>query len=567
MSDAALKITALGGLHEIGKNLYLLESIDKADKSEFILLDAGIIYPGYEYPGVDFVLPDTKSLKDKQIDALVLTSVHEGHSGGAHHMIKNYNIPKVIGSKLAIEQVKARLEDELISKVEWQDFTTREAQQIGSFTISPFKITSSSAESYAVGIEAQKTKLFYTGTYKIDQTPSDGVTTDLAGITQYTINGAKEEPSVDLLLANSAGVEGEGYTMSELDVIPKLRSICTSYQSRVIINTYSSNTVRIRNIFNLADECNRKIALLGKEVKESYQAAIASGYLSHPKDLIVSIRDIDKLQDQEVLVLCSAPEGDAIREIEALAYDRNLELQLKEGDVLVNSADLPPGTVRVMAQISDQCFLKNVTIIGGPKSGTHAQTHAMTEEMKYLYNLIRPKFSIPAFGETRQLVRHAKLATETGFDPSAIFILDNGDTVKMSNHGEFDIEVSGSIETGDINFNHKQDFHVDDKIIKERESLSQDGVVMVSFSLNKKKKVVSGPVFSARACTFSGNKEWKAFCLVNTPDLVDALDQVTADDPGAELEDYQKTTRDFMSKIIRQQIGKKPSVIVFANEV
>ena len=230
----------------------------------------------------------------------------------------------------------------------------------------------------------------------------------------------------------------------------------------------------------------------------------------------------------------------------------------------MNSADPPPGMVRIMAQIADQFFLKDVKIIGGRNAGINVQTHALTEEMKFMFNIVRPKYFIPALGETRHLVRHAKLAVEVGLDPMSIMMLDNGDVTELK---KSNLEIIGQVPTSELLINHDRNIDVDDKIMKDRETLSMEGVVMVSFSLNKKRKLVAGPVFSARACTFSKNKEWRAFCMMNTNPIVEEIDRVTEEIQNPNIEQYQAAIREYMTKVIKQQIGKKPSVIVFGSEV
>lgn len=571
-----LRVAAMGGLNESGKNCWLLAASEKAhpvgakakDKkydqsAEYLILDAGNNYPGYESPGVDFIIPELKFLdsRKEQIQALVLTNVHESHSGAAHHIIKKLDIKKVIGSKLAIEQVKDRLDEEL--NIEWIPFESRENYQLGKFSITPFYITSSAAESYACSISAGNNKIFYSSTYKIDQTRSNGIKSDISGMLEHCMKDTEDGRIIDLYIGCSAGVENEGYSLSEMELIPKFQSILKR-KNRVIFNTYSSCTIRIQNIIRAAEEAGRKIALHGQEIKEAFAAAIKAGCIEHENGSIISIKEVDNYKDSEILIICSAPEGDALRELEQICHGRSLEMELKEGDVLINSADPAPGTVRIMADIADQCFLKNVEILGGRNANLHSKSQAYTEEMKYMFNIIRPKYFLPAIGETRHLVRHAQLAVQVGFDPAAILMLDNGDVLELAD-GE--MEVVGKYETGEILVNHQRDFHVDDRIIKERESIALEGVVSISFSLNKKRRLVAGPTFTARACTFSRNKEWKAFCLMNSIEITNQIETLANDSPNADIDEYQKLVREYMSKVIKQQIGKKPVVIVFANEV
>ncbi len=577
-----LRLAALGGLAEIGRNMWLYvaseqthaiptedEPKPKEDRNaEYLLVDAGNSYPGHDAPGVDYIVPDCKFLEKKQsqIQALVLTSVHEAHSGGAHHMIKKFNIKRVIGSRLTLEQVKPRVDN--ADTISWEYFTGRQPISAGNFTITPFHITSSSLETYAIAVQAGSNTVFYSGSYKIDQTRLDNNKTDMAGIFAFSATDlppdSQEPGPIDLYLGCSAGVETDGYTSSELEVYQRCKSIFKTEDTRVIINTYSSNSVRLLLLLQAAQETKRKVAFHGQEVKEVYEAITAAGLYQDTNKNIISIKDLNNYPDKEMLIITSAPEGNALRELEIIAYGKSLEMELKAGDMVVNSADAPPGTIRIMANIADQLFLKKVRLTGGRAAGVHSSTHAYCEEMKFMFNLTRSRYFSPVIGESRQLARHAKLAVDTGYDPAAIVMIENGDLIEVFNS---EVRVVGKLETGEILVNHKQDFHLDDKIIKERETIALEGVVTVSFSINKKKRLVSGPVFTARACTFSANKEWKVFCLLNTPEIVNAIDNLTKNNAKADLEEYQRVVREHMNKVIKQQIGKKPAVVVFASEV
>ena len=562
MQSKSLVVTALGGLYELGKNMWLFEARDN-DEREYVVVDAGVLYPGTESPGVDYILPDFKFLLDKvdKLKALVLTSVHDSHFAGAVHFINRTGVKKVVGSKIALAMLKLSLTEAQVKAIEWQEFNSRESLQLGVITVTPLQITSCAAYSHALVVEYAGSRVFYSGTYKLDQTPSDGHKTDLAGITAYC---ADNNTQIDLYIGDSINSEKDGYSKSDYDLIPKFRDIFNKHKARVIVNTYNSNTLRIRNLVTLAEETGRKVAFLNRTARDIFTAAKDIGYIQCQDDTVISIRDIANYPDEKILVIVTAPEWDALKELIEIAYDRSPLIQIKKGDVIVNSGDLPPGTVRVMAQISDEFFLKEAVVIGGRDSGANADNHALSEEIKFMFNLVRPKYFIPGFGETRQLVRHAKHAVEVGFDPGSIFIIENGDRIQIKSGNAAIID---QIDTGNILFSDSKDFQVDNKIIKEREALARDGVVLVAFSLNKQRKVVSGPVFSAKACTFSNNKEWRAFCLLNTQDIIDSIALLTEDQPKSTVEDYQNLVKEHMNRIIKTQIGKKPSVIVLANEV
>jgi len=560
-----LKITPLGGVQEIGKNIYVFEAIS-GNKADIVVVDAGVYFPGHDSPGVDYTFPELNYLMKRQgeIRALAITNAKEAHCGGSHHLINRLGIKKVIGSKLALETVKLRLGEDAAAKIEWIAFESRIAIKLAELEITPLRITSSSAESYALHIKAYNSKVFYTSSYKIDQSPYDKKKTDLLGISELGSEAFENNNQVDLMMSDSANVETIGYSLSESELPNKFRALMESHPGRVIVNTYNSNTIRLQILFNVARLSSRKVALINKEARELVRAAVNACVLEFDEADLISIKDVDNYPDSEILAICTAPEGEALRELEKIAYDRSLELQIKEGDMVVNSADLPPGTVRIMAQISDQFFLKNVKILGGISAGVHVESHALTEEMKFLFNLVRPKYFIPVIGEMRHLVRHAKLAVDSGMDPGSIFILENGDQFEIENNN---LRVTGHIEVGQILFNDSQDFHVDNKLIKERDALAKEGVVTVTFSINKKNQVVAGPIFSAKACTFSNNKEWRAFCLMNSQELVDAIEIHGVENPSANIDAFQDIARDHMNRIIKTQIGKKPAVIVLANQI
>jgi ribonuclease J len=559
-NDKSLKVTALGGLHEIGKNMFVFECED-----EMIIVDSGVYFPGHDSPGIDYTMADYNYLikRSDKVKALFVTSVDDFHIGGAHHVITKLNIKKIYGSKLALELLKVKLGSANAQKREWYDYTSRQTIKESPFEVTPIFMTSNSHANYSLHIKANGSSVFYSGSFKIDQTPIDNVKTDIVGITEIGCEARERGEGVDLYLGDSVNVEQEGYSKSERILINRFEEILANTPGRIIFNTYTENTIRIQNLLRVADRIGRKVALLNKETKDIIEALLNAGILD-PKRKFVNLQDIQEMKDTEVLILSSASEGEAIKELETIAYDKHPQFLLKEGDTVVNSGDLPPGTVRVMAQISDALYLKKVNIIGGRNANIHVESHAMTEELKFIFNILRPKYFIPMVGETRHLVKHAKLAVDTGFDPGSIFILDNGDQIKLL---DGNLEVSGQINTGEILFSDSQDFQVDNKIIKERDALAQDGVVTVAFTMNKKNKVVSGPVFSAKACTFSSNKEWRAFCLMNSQDIVDEIENLSSDNPKAGIEDYQDLVREKMNRMIKTQIGKRPSVVVLANLV
>jgi ribonuclease J len=348
--------------------------------------------------------------------------------------------------------------------------------------------------------------------------------------------------------------------------VPNFKRILSQNSSkRILINTYDSNFTRIQFFLNLAKEFNRKIALLHRNIRKAINAGRASGLLTFDEELLINISEIANYKDSELLILTSSAEDLALEGLELVAFGKSVEFILREGDVVINSGDLPAGTVRIMAQISDQCFLKDVQIIGGKNASVHVESYALTEELKFMFNVVKPHYFIPALGETRQLVKHAKLAVETGFDPGSILILDNGDLVEFADNNI--VKVIEQIKYEEVLYSTLDHYELENHIIKSRDVISREGVVIISFSINKNKKIVSGPVFSAKACTFSKNKEWRAFCMFNTQPIAEAVENLFTGKPSATLDECENIIKNLMDKVIKQQIGKRPELIVVANQI
>lgn len=568
--DRTLRILALGGLHELGKNMFVFESFDEKEpkNSEYLIIDAGLRHFGHDNPGIDYAIADFNYLKNKKdrIRGLILSSASYRHCGGAHQIINSLKIKNIYGPQAALELVRLELRDEALSGINWHKLESRQTLNINPFTIQTFYVNSSTGDSYALLIEAHSKKVFYSGSFKLDQTPLYGEKTDITGMLTAMPTQTEFSKAVDLYIGCSTNVEQQGYSLSELDLVGNFRKIFSQNDSkRIIINTYDSNFIRIQLFFNLAKEFKRKIGLLHRDIRRTVNIGKKSGLLNFDDEIIINISEVNDYKEGEILILTAAAEDLALESLELLAFNRSSEFILKAGDVLVNSVDLPAGTVRMMAQISDQCFLKEVQIIGGKNAGVHVEPYALTEELKFMFNVVRPKYFIPGLGETRQLVRHAKLAVETGFDPGSILILDNGDLVELSDTGV--VKVVEQIPYEEILFSTLDHYELEEHIVKARDIISREGVVIISFSINKSKKIVTGPVFSAKACTFSKNKEWRAFCMVNTQAIVEAVENLFTGKPSATLEECEKIVKDLMDKTIKQHIGKRPEIIVVASQI
>lgn len=280
--DRVLRLYVLGGLHELGKNMYVFESYDAEDasKSEYIIVDAGLKYFGHEEPGIDYAMADYRFLNERksQIKALFLSSPHDRHAGAAHQVICNLEIENIYGSALTLEVIKPELDAKTVQKIKWHPLETRQEIDLDPFLVTSYYITSHTGANYAFLIEAFGKKVFYSGSFKIDQTPTDGNKTDVAGILSKLTTKAEFAKVVDLYIGDSTNIETQGYSKSELDILPSFRNIFKANpDNRIIVNTYDSNVVRIKNLFALAKEFNRKLVLVHRNMRKIVAALTRIG--------------------------------------------------------------------------------------------------------------------------------------------------------------------------------------------------------------------------------------------------------------------------------------------------
>jgi len=548
-----LSVIPLGGQSELGQVLWVISY-----GGELLLVDAGAAYPGDDLPGVDLLLPNTNFLESNQerITALLLTNGHEEHSGAVTYLLNHLKIPRIMGprfvSTLISQNLTNRGFDTAIDTIE-----TRHPYQIGPFGVEWIQVNDAIADACALKIDTPEGRIIYTSSFKLDQTPVDNRLLDVARLAQTGDQG------VLLLISDSAGVENHGYTPSERAVVAGLDKHIALARGRVIVVIPGTNTHRLQILFDLARKLNRKVVLVGETLIQTAVVAAITGNLVYDRKIEASLDGLSALPDQEVLVVATGIEGDPMNLVQELAYAQHGELSVKAGDTVIYSAEILPGSSRLMANILDAFLSAGVKAVNGPRDGVHVSKHASREELRLMLSLARPRYFVPALGEGRHIMHHAQLAIDWGLPADAVFPLKNGEILEIGNGIA---SLIGSLESQAVLYNRDQGERVTTFSVNERKSLSLEGVVTIGCALDARGNLVSGPVIEAGASGFLQSAEW----VSARQELIEAISECISISKQSGKEDVsalRASVRELAAKFLRSRLQAKPMIQVVIHEL
>ncbi len=548
-----LKLIPLGGHGEIGKNSWIVES-----ETGIVILNFGMMLPGTDLTGVDLILPNTSYLSKNQskIKGLILTSAHDDSSGGVFYLLDKVNIPKIWGTKLAIEGLKAQ--SKIIKKLpECEYIESRKEFTIDDFSVLPIRNTSVLPDTYGLYIKHTTGNILYTGSYKVDQTPLDNKLLD------YYMYSKAGEDGIDLLIADSTNIETPGYSQSERFITKKFDEIFKESSSRIIIVSYANNLYKFQIIFKLAQKNGKKVFLSGDHLIHKVHTAIDSGFIDFDKNLFVQEKDLNDLKDHEIVILASGKYGDFLSTLISIAKMEHPQIKIKPKDIVIISSNPPPGTARTLAHTIDQFFVQKVQVIGGRGQGVHVSGHSAQEEAKFMLTVTKPRSFAPSCGEERQLVQYGNIGEVIGISPNDIHILKNGDVVELR---EQVARFANKIPAQSIYYNQAKNLDIDETTMKERIALSEEGTITVALGVDEKKNIIAGPEILAEACSFAKGKDWRAFCL-GTVELVKDSVKQAVEREEKEILSLKAIVRDVVNKSVLELIGRRPLINVSIQEI
>lgn len=501
--DSATTIVALGGLGEVGKNMYAF-----MHKNELYIIDAGVMFPEDDLLGVDYVIQDTTFLKENEdkIKGLIITHGHEDHIGGISFLLQSVNIPKIYAPKIAIDLINKKLEDRNIA---YKDMVViNEDYEIKSkyFRIEFICTTHSIPDSYAICLHTPNGTIFETGDFKFDLTPIG----PMANIHKMAKIGSE---GVKLLMSDSTNSLSEGFSKSESAVDEALTDIISNHNGRVIIATFASNIYRLKHIIESCQHNNRKIIIFGRSMENAVNIALNNNLITD-KSVFIDANQAKDLKHNEVCILCTGTQGEPLAALSRIANGTHKQISLLPDDLVVFSSSAIPGNASSINKVINKLYLKGVKVFTNQElSDIHTSGHAKQEEQKLMLRLIKPEYFMPMHGEYRMLKEHANTAIQCGVKKENCFILNNGDTLILDKNG---VHKGDTIQAGDVYVDGSRIGDVSSVVIKDRKLMSRDGILVTILNIN--------PI--TRKLLIKPNVTTRGFVLVNeNTELIQAIEK------------------------------------------
>jgi len=496
-----LKIIPLGGMNEIGKNMTVFEY-----GSEIIIVDCGLAFPDEEMFGVDLVIPDaTYVIKNKdRVKGIFLTHGHEDHIGSLPYVLRELDVP-IYGTRLTLGLVECKLKEHgLLGKVKLERVSHGQTIKTENFAVEFIRTNHSIADSSALAIHTPEGVIVHTGDFKIDCTPISGEMIDLARL------GELGKQGVLALMSDSTNVERQGYTISEKTVGEAFEQIfAVNQKSRILVATFASNIHRVQQIVNAAIKYGRKVVISGRSMENISEVAMTLGYMDIPSDTLIQIDDMDRYQPHQIVIITTGSQGEPMAGLSRMAYSDHRKVEITEGDLVIISANPIPGNEKSISRVIDELFKRGAEVIYEALAEVHVSGHACQEELKIIMGLTKPKYFIPAHGEHRHLVRHARLAETMGISPQDIFILEIGKVLEIDASGA---RIGGNVPSGRILVDGLGVGDVGNIVLRDRKHLSQDGLIVVVVTLSHENgEIVAGPDIISRGFVYVRESE----CLMD----------------------------------------------------
>ena len=473
MKDKKLKIIPLGGLGEVGKNMTVYEY-----EHQILIVDAGMMFPDNDMIGIDYIIPDFDYVKQRadQVVGIIVTHAHEDHSGAIGHLLEHVNAP-IYSAPLTNGLIKNKLNRRSFTKeVALIDVHAGETVQIGPFKVDFFHVCHSVPDGLGIGIDTPVGLVVHTGDYKFDHTPVDGLPTDYWKLAEFSSRGTLA------LLSDSTNAEVPGWTQSERVVEAGFKRVFQQAKGRIIIATFASLISRMQQVLDVSKEHNRKVCFTGFSMIENARIAKELGYLRYDESQVVSIDVALSMPESKVVLLVTGSQGEPTSILGRLANGTNRQFSIQAGDTVVISAHPIPGNEEAVYRAVNRLMEKGAEVVYSDIEDVHVSGHASQEEMKLLLHLVRPRYLIPIHGELRMLRQHKRLAMEIGMDERQIALVENGRVIELK-HGE--LKLGERIPGGYVFVDGTGVGDVDRTTMRDRELLSQDGVVLVNLFLDK----------------------------------------------------------------------------------
>ena len=551
-----LSIRPLGGLGEIGKNMTVVER-----DGRIVIIDVGLMFPTAEMLGIDLVLPDFSSLRERasDIDAIVLTHGHEDHVGALPYFLREVGMPEAIyGGPLTIGLVRSKLEERKLRDAPLEVLDPGEKVQAGPFELEMIHMSHSIPDACAVAVKSDMGTVLFTGDYKFDQTPVDGNPADISRLAELGREG------VLCLCGDSTNADRPGVAPSESAVGPALLEVFSRCEGRIIVTSFASNVHRVQQVIDAAVKLDRRVALIGRSMRKNFNIASNLGIASAPSGLLIPPKEINDFPDSKIVAISTGSQGEPLSALRRMAFNDHRDVELHSGDTVIFSATPIPGNERSVNETIDQIFQIGASVVTAADAPIHASGHGWQEEMKLMLNLTRPRYVFPFHGDYKRIRLHSELAESVGIDPENIFRGRNGLTLEITDKGA---RFGKDVKAGLIFVDGVDIGDPDDVALRDRRTLSADGVFIVVATVSAEDgDQVSEPEIIFRGVPFLEQRE--------AENLVDELRDVVEDTLAAAAEDgvtepvlLQEDLHDDIAEFVYKRLRRRPMILPVVVEV
>ena len=482
--NGGLRIVALGGLAEIGRNMTVFET-----KGKLLIVDCGVLFPEDTQPGIDLILPDFSYIRDRLADVvgLVLTHGHEDHIGAVPYLLRERGDIAIYGSALTLALITAKLKEHRITPL------TREVREGGHEDVGPFElefvaVNHSIPDALAVVINTDAGRILHTGDFKMDQLPLDGRITDLRTFARLG------EEGVDIFMVDSTNADVPGFTPSEREIMPALNRVIASTKRRVIVASFSSHVHRVQQVIDIAAMHGRKVVFIGRSMVRNMKIAQDMGYLTIPVGVLIDVKELDSFDDNVVLI-CTGSQGEPMAALARMANGDH-QIRVGEGDTVILASSLIPGNENSVFRIINELTRFGAKVVHKANAMVHVSGHAAAGELLYCYNIVKPKYVLPVHGEWRHLKANAELAMQAGLPRANALIIENGVVVDLVDH---EASVVGAVPCGFVYVDGQSIGDITETSLKDRRILGEEGFISVIVVIDSQSgKIVAGPDIHAR---------------------------------------------------------------------
>ncbi|OUC99057.1 ribonuclease J [Streptosporangium minutum] len=548
LPEGALRIVALGGLGEIGRNMAVFEY-----DGRLLIIDCGVLFPEPDQPGIDLILPDFEYIRDRldDVEAVVLTHGHEDHIGAVPYLLRERRDIPVVGSKLTLALIEAKLTEHRIqpSKLE---VVEGERHRFGPFECEFFAVNHSIPDALAVAVRTPAGIVLHTGDFRMDQLPSDGRLTDLGGFARLGAEG------VDLLMSDSTNAEVPGFVTSEREIAPVIDEVVRTAQKRVIVASFASHVHRVQQVMDAAHKHGRKVALVGRSMVRNMGIARDLGYLKVPPGLIVDSKEIETWPPEDVVLICTGSQGEPMAALSRMA-NRDHPIRVAEGDTVLLASSLVPGNETSVNKVINGLARWGARVVHKGNAKVHVSGHAAAGELLYLLNVTRPSNFMPVHGEWRHMRAHAKIAALSGVPDDHIVIAEDGVVVDLLDGRA---KIVGAVSAGYVYVDGTSVGDVTDYALKDRRILGEEGFISVVIVVDTANgKLAGGPEIHARGSGIDPDRLEEVI-----PQIEKAVEEHTADGM-MDVQQIRRVVRRTVGRWVSDTYRRRPMIIPVVIEV